>query len=208
MFVVGLTGGIGSGKTTVAQLFSELDVEIIDTDEIAHDIVQTGQPALKELSDAFEENILNEDGSLNRGLLRNIIFQDTKKRETVEHILHPLIRSKLMGQIKETREENSARYIMLVIPLLVDNGDWMMIDRILVVDCEDETQVARVMDRDKQTRQQVIAVMDAQIDREERLLAADDIIDNNSEPELLEEAVLNLHREYLKIADSYEAMEA
>ena len=203
MFVVGLTGGIGSGKTTIAQLFSELGVEIIDTDEIAHDIVQAGQPALNALVEKLGDNILHKDGSLNRALLRETIFNDDEKREIVEQVLHPIIRSTLMEQIKETRQEQKASYIMLVIPLLVDKGDWMMIDRILVVDCDDEVQIARVMERDQQTREQVIAVMDAQIDREERLLAADDVIDNNKEPELLEEAVLNLHNQYQDLAESY-----
>ncbi len=205
MLVIGLTGGIGSGKTTVAQLFSELDVEIIDTDEIAHDIVAKDQPALQLLVDEFGQEILQDDGMLNRRLLRDIIFQDDKKRETVEHILHPLIRTQLMDNIKTARQAQKAPYAMLVIPLLVDNSEWMMIDRILVVDCEDEVQIERVMQRDEQSREQVIAVMNAQIDREERLLAADDIINNNEEPELLEEAVLKLHRKYMDIADSYPA---
>lgn len=203
MLVIGLTGGIGSGKTTVAQLFSELGVEIIDTDDIAHEIVKQGEPALQRLVDEFGQGILQADGELNRSKLRDIIFQDKKKRESVEKILHPIIRSQLMEHIKKSREAQIAPYAILVIPLLVDNGDWMMIDRILVVDCEDDVQIERVMQRDKQSREQVIAVMDAQIDREERLIAADDIINNNGKPELLEEAVLNLHRQYLAIADNY-----
>lgn len=203
MFVVGLTGGIGSGKTTVAQLFSELNVEIIDTDEIAHDLVQPGQPALLELQAATEQDILLGDGQLNRRMLRDLLFSNSKIKKVVENILHPKIREITADKISECRQHARADYIVLVIPLLVDNGNWLMIDRILVVDCEDEQQIQRVMHRDNQTREQVIAVMDAQIDREERLLAADDVIDNNAEPELLETEVLKLHRKYLDLADKY-----
>lgn len=204
MFVVGLTGGIGSGKTTVAQLFSELNVEIIDTDEIAHDLVQPGQPALEELQKATEEDILFADGQLNRRLLRDLLFSNSDIKSIVEKILHPKIREITANKISDCRKRSEVDYIVLVIPLLVDNGNWMMIDRILVVDCEDEKQIERVMLRDKQTREQVIAVMDAQIDREERLLAADDVIDNNGDPELLEEMVFSLNRKYLELAKNYQ----
>ncbi len=200
MLVVGLTGGIGSGKTTVAQLFAELNVEIIDSDHIARDLVQPGEPALAELAKAFEEKIILDNGDLDRRLLRDIIFQDSNKKKIVEDILHPAIRAKIANKLQQTRLTKSVDYIMLVIPLLVDNGDWMMIDRILVVDCDDAIQVERVMQRDDQSREQVMAVMNAQISRKERMSAADDVINNNLSADKLEGEVLKLHKKYLSLS--------
>ena len=193
MFIVGLTGGIGSGKTTVARLFARLGVEVIDADEVAHALVKPGQAALTEICDYFGKTILNNDGLLDRRQLRDIVFADAHKRLALETILHPKIRQQMLAMA----EAADTPYVMLVIPLLVDTGNWHFIDRVVVVDCDDELQIERVMQRDKQSRDQVIAVMNAQISRAKRLATADDIIYNHIDVENLDTTVLTLHQQYL-----------
>lgn len=193
MYVVGITGGIGSGKTTVSSLFADLGVTIIDADIASRTIVEPGQPALTEIQQCFGSEIINQDGSLNRAALRDIVFADPAQREKLEAITHPAIRRHMLAELNQCNDP----YAILVLPLLIDTGQWeMMIDRVLVVDIDEHTQLERVMQRDGLSEQQVNQIFDAQISREERLSAADDIIINNHGLEHLRQEVAHYHGIY------------
>ena len=197
MFVVGITGGIGSGKTTVSDLFAELGVKIIDADVSARTIVEPGQPALEEIASTFGSDVIQADGHLNRPALREIVFADPKKRLQLEAITHPAIRKDMLEQLKQCQDD----YAILVLPLLIDTGQWeMMIDRVLVVDIDEHTQLERVMERDQLSEEQVNQIFDAQISREERLAAADDIIINNHGLDHLRQEVAHYHGVYSVMA--------
>ena len=193
MLVIGLTGGIGSGKTTVAKLFAEHNVPIIDADLIARELVEPGKPALEQLTACFSSDILKYDGSLDRRKLRERVFGDPEERKKLEEILHPLI---VDGMIERLDYVEGA-YVVLVIPLLVDTGNWSMIDRILVVDVDSEQQIQRVMQRDGVDRKHAEAIIDSQISRNDRIEAADDVIDNTNDIEILRDQVDLLHKNYL-----------
>lgn len=195
MHVIGLTGGIGSGKSTVAGLFAEYGIPIIDADQVARELVAPGQPALQRIVQTFGEEILNGDGTLDRKKLRDLIFHDSKQRKQLEAILHPLIREDMLDQL----DSLEAPYAILVIPLLVDTGNWEMIDRILVVDTEEDLQIERVMQRDNVSLEQAEAIIDNQVSRQERLAAADDVIENIGNTEDLKIQVKRLHEFYLNL---------
>ncbi|HEX7027127.1 MAG TPA: cell division protein ZapD [Gammaproteobacteria bacterium] len=194
MFVVGLTGGIGSGKSTIAKLFAEHNVPIIDADLIARELVEPGQAALEEIVDTFGPDVLNRDGTLDRRKLRARVFEDAGQRKRLEAILHPRIRHDMMERL----EAVNAPYAVMVIPLLIDTGYWNMIDRILVVDVDEEDQLQRVMQRDGVTREQAQAIVDTQVSREDRLVAADDVIENHSDITALRKQVDALHERYVQ----------
>lgn len=194
MFVVGLTGGIGSGKSTVAKLFAEHNVPIIDADLIARELVEPGQPALEKIVDTFGPEVLSRDGSLDRRKLRALVFENATQRKQLEAILHPRIRDNMMERL----EAVDAPYAIMVIPLLIDTGYWNMIDRILVVDVDDEDQLQRVMQRDGVTREQAQAIVDSQVSREDKLAAADDVIENRSDITALRKQVDALHEQYVQ----------
>jgi dephospho-CoA kinase len=197
MFVVGITGGIGSGKTTVSDLFSDLGVKVIDADVSARSIVEPGQTALTEIEQVFGNSIIQADGCLDRHKLRDIVFADTGKRLQLEAITHPAIRQNMLAQLNTCDDP----YAILVLPLLVDTGQWeMMIDRILVVDIDEQTQRQRVMQRDNLSVEQVNQILDAQVSRIERLGAADDILLNNHGLEHLQEKVAHYHGVYSLMA--------
>lgn len=196
MLAIGLTGGIGSGKTTVAKLFAEHKAPIIDADLIARELVEPGQPALDKLVERFGNEILQADGSLDRRNLRERIFNNDEERRFLEELLHPMIRDGMIDRLDHVE----GPYVVLVIPLLVDTGNWNMIDRILVVDVEDELQLERVMQRDGVSRQQAKSIVDTQISREDRLDAADDIIYNDGDITALREQVDLLHQQYMQEA--------
>jgi dephospho-CoA kinase len=197
MFVVGITGGIGSGKTTVSDLFSDLGVKVIDADISARSIVEPGQTALTEIEQVFGDSVIQADGCLDRHKLREIIFADTGKRLQLEAITHPAIRQNMLAQLNTCDDP----YAILVLPLLVDTGQWeMMIDRILVVDIDEQTQRQRVMQRDNLSVEQVNQILDAQVSRIERLGAADDILLNNHGLEHLQEKVAHYHGVYSLMA--------
>ena len=212
MYIVGLTGGIASGKSTVTQLFAELNVPIIDADTIARELVAPDQPALQNIVASFGEDILNADGTLNRGLLRDKIFSNTEQRQTLEAILHPLIRATML----ERAQKISAPYVVLVIPLLVDTGRWEFIDRILVIDTKEDTQLQRLIQRDHISQEQAQAMLNSQISRGERLAAADDILDNSTDQSQdngidltpLRARVSQLHQTYLQYAQANSTPEA
>ncbi|RQQ59080.1 dephospho-CoA kinase [Burkholderia stagnalis] len=198
MFAVGLTGGIGSGKTTVADLFAARGATIVDTDLIAHRITAPGGPAMPAIEQAFGPRFVAADGSLDRAKMRTLIFSDDAARRRLEAITHPLIRAETD---REAREAQGA-YLMYVVPLLVESGSWKArADRVLVVDCDVETQIARVMRRNGFTREQVEAIVARQATRDARLAAADDVIVNDATtPDALAAQVDALHQRYLACA--------
>lgn len=174
MLVIGLTGGIGSGKSTVGKLFSELGINVVDADKVARDVTQVGQPALQEITDKFGPEILSPDGTLNRAALRKIVFADTEKREWLENLLHPLIRA----EMKRLLRSQDMPYCIVMIPLLLETEPNPLIDRILVVDVPESEQIKRTEVRDNATADEIKAIMKTQVSRSQRLAAADDIIEN------------------------------
>lgn len=196
-YCVALTGGIGSGKSRVADCFSRFGVEVVDTDLIARELTAPDSPILADLAEAFGQDILGSDGSLDRAKLRQRVFSDAAQRKRLEGLLHPRIRD-LAGQ--RVRSAKSA-YVLLVVPLLVESGAyWDLADRVLVVDCDTATQVERVMKRDGVDRASVEATLSAQASRPERLARADDVIDNQEAGMNLDAVVAELHADYLKRA--------
>lgn len=193
MFKVGLTGGIGCGKSTASRLFRDFDIPVIDADDIAHELVSPGQPALIEITLAFGESMLNPDGSLNRSKLRNLVFSDSQAKAKLEAIMHPLVYAAMQNHI----ETLTAPYCIVSIPLLFETGRIHYVDRILVVDCPLETQIERVKQRDNLDESTIQAIISSQVSREYRLAHADDIIDNTATSADLAENVKKLHNFYL-----------
>ena len=197
--LVGLTGGIGSGKTTVANLFAGYGVPLIDTDLIAHALTGPGGAAMPAIREAFGAGVVLDDGRLDRDAMRALAFEDTGNRRRLESILHPMIHAETQRQIAQAAH---APYAIVVIPLLVESDkptDWL--DRILVVDCPVETQIERVMRRNGLARAQVQAIVAAQAERSRRLAAADDIVENTAgTPADLGAKVALLHADYLRRA--------
>ncbi len=191
---VGLTGGIGSGKSTVGNLFSALGVPVIDTDAIARELVKPGQPGLKRIVACFGKQVLHANGSLDRTRLRKIVFENPNDRSNLEQILHPLIRDELRRQ----RRYIEAPYCILEIPLLLE-CDWRdEVNRILVVDLPESLQIERTLARGGIDRRRVEQIVATQVERSERLAAADDVVTNEGDRALLEKKVEQLHRMYLK----------
>lgn len=198
MLRIGLTGGIASGKTTVANLFAGKGATVIDTDRIARDVVEPGMPALAALVNALGGGILDDDGRLDRAGLRRRLFADTVTRRTVESILHPAI----LAELEYRAAHAEGPYLVLVVPLLVDGRHEGLVDRVLVVDCPEETQISRLIERDDETRADAIRMLASQISREQRLAAADDVIKNDGPPVELEARVAVLDRKYREMASS------
>lgn len=193
-YIVGLTGGIGSGKTTVANIFADLDVAIIDADIIARDVLAQGTPALAAIVKHFGSQYILDDGQLNRALLRQTIFSNEDDKLWLNNLLHPLIREQLVLQTKAA----TSPYCLLVAPLLVENNLLKLVDRVLVVDVSEATQIARTIQRDNNDETQVQAIINSQVSRKERIELADDIINNeNCSLALLQKSVLALHQKYL-----------
>lgn len=195
---VGLTGGVGSGKSTVASHFEALGVPVIDADIVARQVVAPGQPALLDIAAYFGEEVLKE-GQLDRALLRRKIFSDDHQRRWLEGLLHPLIYKAIEQQIASL----SAPYVLIVVPLLLEAGWQNLVDRVLVVDVDPKLQIQRVVGRDQLESSAVEKMLKAQIIREPRLLAADDVLDNSGSPDDLPEKVLKLHQSYLNMAGRY-----
>ncbi|NND59538.1 MAG: dephospho-CoA kinase [Gammaproteobacteria bacterium] len=190
--IIGLTGGIASGKTTVARLFAACDIDVIDSDRIAREVVAPGQPALEQVVRMFGSSILGKDGQLDRKQLRNIVFSDESKRRELEALLHPLIRSELLRQA----DASDTTYQVLEVPLLVEGGLHEQVDRVLVVDCNEDTQRQRLRDRDGVSATQAAAALAAQTNRKTRLAVADDVIVNDSVVTVLPGAVDELDHCY------------
>lgn len=198
MFTVALTGGIGSGKTVVSDLFARLGVPVIDTDIIARELVKPGKPALTEITHAFGREVLTAKGELDRQKLARITFSSARMRKQLENILHPRIHTEVRSRLQKLE----APYAIVVIPLLVETGQVETYNRVLVVDCDEAIQIQRVRERDHRDDEQIKAVMQAQATRAERLSWADDVIDNSETLHELEQAVTRLHQTYLKLAKS------
>ena len=197
MLIIGLTGGIGSGKTTVAQLFSDLGVPVIDTDDIARRLTLPGQPLLASIQNQFGEAVFNADGTLNRATLAKRIFDDNNARLQLEGILHPAIWQKVEQQIQSL----DSAYCLLVVPLLLETKQASRVDRVLVVDTTEDLQVSRTRQRDQRSEKDIAAIIKSQVDRQTRLSAADDIIDNSDNTQVpLTAQVNSLHKKYLKLA--------
>lgn len=198
---IGLTGGIGSGKSAVADCFYRLEVPVIDADLITRELVRPGTPALGEIAETFGKDVLQANGSLDRARLRQRIFNDAAARKRVEAILHPRVRDEIARQTSLL----SAPYCIIVIPLLLESGQQDLVDRILVVDAPESLQIERTMDRDQVNREQVEKIVASQASREQRLAIADDVIENNGTLEDLAQKVEALHARYLKLASAQTA---
>lgn len=198
MLTIGLTGGIGSGKTTIANLFARLQVPIIDTDIIARAMVAPGTTGLNRIIQHFGPTLLNADDTLNRRQLRNIIFADKAEKLWLEQLLHPLIRTNLQQQIATL----NTPYCILVIPLLLENKRAVTVDRILVIDAPVKVQIQRIQARDQITIAEAKKIINSQLSRKQRLAAADDILlnDSNRVENLLIKQVAKLHQFYLSLA--------
>ncbi|MGH8195158.1 MAG: dephospho-CoA kinase [Woeseiaceae bacterium] len=195
---IGLTGGIASGKTTVADLFAAKGMPVIDTDAIAREVVRPGRPALDAIVRLFGKDILDEKGRLRRRRLRELVFADDGMRDALEAELHPRIRDETVARTRVA----GGPYQVIVVPLLAESPMQAMMDRILVVDCSEEVQLKRLLDRDAEDEQQARRMIDAQASRQERLAIADDVIDNNGTLDAMARQVDELHRSYLRLAAS------
>jgi dephospho-CoA kinase len=195
---IGLTGGIASGKSTVAQRFVELGIPVIDADDSSRFVVAPGQPGLKEVLHKFGEGILSADGELDRRALRGLVFADPKMRHDLEAILHPLIRA----DMEQRAMKAVGPYVVFAIPLLVEGGSRDRVDRILVVDVDESIQLQRLIARDSINLEQARAILAAQASHETRLAAADDVLVNAGTVPQLRQAVDRLHERYLRLADA------
>jgi len=196
MLVIALTGGIGAGKSAVADHFAEFGVPVIDADLLAREQVRPGSEGLQEIVRRFGRDVLNADGELDRRRLRRLIFQDPEAKKGLEAILHPRIRTEMRRRI----DKIEAPYVVLVIPLLVENGQKDLADRVLVVDSPEDLQIERVCRRDRQSTEEIQAILQAQCSRAERLAVADDLIRNDGSLQKLREETTELHHHYMLLA--------
>jgi dephospho-CoA kinase len=193
---IALTGGIASGKSTVASLFAALGVPIIDTDLLSREVVAPGSALLRQITDHFSMQVLSGDGTLNRQELRKRIFEDSEQRKWLEALLHPAIR-----ELTDARSEAATGpYVIVAIPLLVETGGAARFDRVLVVDCDPDLQLARLMARDGTRREDALRMLAAQAPRAARLAVADDVIHNDGDLASLRDQVAKLHAEYVAAA--------
>ena len=195
-FIIGLTGGIGSGKTAVSDCFAHLGIAIIDADICARDAVAKNSKALIKIVEHFGEGILTQEGELDRAKLRDIVFTQPAEKDWLNSLLHPIIRQLMLDQIAKADTE----YCILAVPLLLENKMQSMVNRVLVVDVSPEVQVKRVISRDNSDENVIRAIMSAQIDREQRLNFADDVINNEADLSALKSQVNSLHQKYLSLA--------
>lgn len=195
MAVVGLTGGIGSGKSTVARLFGALGVHWVDADDVAREVVEPGTPALEQIAEHFGCDILLPDGGLDRAALRRVVFDSPEERAWLEGLLHPVIREELVRQLHP--DDYALPYVLLVSPLLLETDQHQLVDRVIVVDVPVDVQIERTMARDDNAREQVQRIIDAQIPREQRLKKADEVVDNNRPVSEVERRVDELHKQFM-----------
>jgi dephospho-CoA kinase len=194
-WVLGLTGGIASGKSAAAQRFAELGVHVVDADQAARWVVEPGRPALAQLVERYGVDLLQADGSLNRAALRTVIFEDAEQRRWVEALLHPLI----ADEIARSLASATSSYAVFVSPLMVESGQYRITQRLLVIDAPEDLRVARTLSRDNTTPEQVQAILKAQASREQRLKLADDVIVNDRDLAWLHSEVERLHSFYLTL---------
>ncbi|MCE9662560.1 dephospho-CoA kinase [Halomonas sp. M5N1S17] len=201
--IIGVTGGIASGKSTVARAFAALGVPWVDADDVAREVVEPGEPALAEIAERYSRvegpRVLQEDGSLDRRALREIVFADPAERQWLESVTHPRIRQRLIVHLERLQAEG-APYVLLVSPLLFESGQSEMADRCLVIDVPESLQIARTAARDDVDEAQARAIVAAQMPRAERLARADDVIDNSGDEASLKAQVAELDRRYRELA--------
>jgi dephospho-CoA kinase len=196
-FVVGLTGGIGSGKSAAADAFAELGATVVDTDAIARELTERGGAAVGDIEKLFGTAFVDESGGMDRKKMRDHVFADPAAKRSLERLLHPMIREESARRIAAS----AGPYVVHVVPLLIESPDYRSrVDRVLVVDCPEEIQVARVRARSALSQDEVRAIMRSQVSRAERLAAADDVIDNGATIDALRKQVAALHKKYLQFA--------
>jgi len=196
-FVVGLTGGIGSGKSAAAEHFARLGAAVVDTDAIAHELTRAGGAAIPAIRAQFGDAVIAPDGAMDRAKMRALVFADPQAKKRLEALLHPMIRAEAERRIAAAR----APYVVLVVPLLVESGNYRSrVQRVLVVDCPEALQIARVVARSGLAPAEVEAIIRSQASREARLAAADDVIDNSGDLAALHKQVEKLHALYLALA--------
>ena len=199
MFVVGVTGGIGSGKTAVTDEFKKHGINVVDSDVISRKVVEPGTPGLLALVNRYGQHILQPDLCLNRSALRTIIFDSQDERKWVESLLHPLIRQQTLADVSSS----TSSYTLLSSPLLIESGQLSLVNRVLVVDVPEDIQVVRASLRDGVTKKNIRDIIQSQISREKRMAMADDILDNSGSIESILPAVAGLHQKYLEMAEPY-----
>ena len=193
---IGLTGGIASGKSVVTAMFAELGAQIIDTDVIAREVVEPGSPALEDIRRRFGDEVIAEDGRLDRSALRQLVFSDAAARKDLESILHP----RIGDETRRQSQRAGGPYQLIVVPLLVESRLRDFVDRVLVIDCDEETQVARLLARDAETTEQARRILAAQSSRQQRLSIADDVISNDGGLDETRAAVIRLDQQYRRLA--------
>lgn len=198
MFVVGLTGGIGSGKSAVSDRLMEKNIPVIDADVVAREVVTPGEPALAQIEVRFGSDILLSDGSLNRARLRETIFADERERVWLEQLLHPIIRERILEKL----ESLDCQYAVLSSPLLLETDQHLLVNHVVVVDASEGRQIERTSARDDVSEDQVRAIIAAQMLREDRLQRADTVVNNNGDQRELDERVVELHQQLLKLANA------
>ena len=205
MFVVGLTGGIGSGKSAAATIFAKLGVTVVNADSVARDIVEPGSEALKAIANRFGQSILLNNGHLDRAALREKIFSDAESSNTakqwLEDLTHPLIRQRIIEQLNKQKIESEADYRILESPLLMETDQHKLVDRLLLIDIPKSLQIERTMARDHNSKEQVDAIIAAQMSREDKKLLANDQIENTGTLADLKQQVLALHTQYQQLAN-------
>ena len=198
-FIIGLSGGIGSGKTTIANVFKTHGIDLVDADIVAREVVAPGSQALKKITDHFGANILTSNKALDREKLRRLIFANPTEKEWLNNLLHPLIRTEMFCQLTNAKSP----YVILVAPLLIENKLNQQVDRTLIIDVDVDTQIKRTVARDNSDRQTIENIIASQSSREERLSHADDILENeNCDFSDIKKQVSELHQKYLKLADN------
>lgn len=200
MLVVGVTGGIGSGKTAATDRFQALGIKVVDADLASRVVVEPGRPALQAIAEHFGPGVISEDGSLNRRALREIVFAHPDERKWLERLTHPLIAQEILQQI----QSSTSPYTILASPLLLESGQSRMAQRVLVIDVPEDTQIARTTSRDNTDVAGVKAIIAAQMKREDRVAKADDVIVNDQSLQALHDAVDQLHQHYLELARTLE----
>ena len=193
--IIGLTGGIGSGKSAAASIFKDLGIDSIDADDLARDSLNINSKGYKLFINEFGEKYLDENEDINRELLRKDIFNDPATKIKLENVIHPLVRSGIQGFINSSKSD----YCIIVVPLIYETSSYELYDRILVIDCDVEIQIERTSKRDNQTISQIENILDKQATREERISIADEVILNNGSIEHLRKSVLNIHKKYMEI---------
>jgi len=193
--IIGLTGGIGSGKSAAAALFKDIGVDLIDADDLARDSLNINSEGYKLFIDEFGDKYLDEDKNINRELIRKLIFNDSNAKSKLENIIHPIVRSGIETFIKNKKSD----YCIIVVPLIFETNSSKIYDRVLVIDCDVDVQISRTSKRDNQTKSDIKNIVNKQATREQRLSIADEVIVNNGSLDLLRNEVLKIHKKYLEI---------